>query len=266
MTLSDLPPRRLQIPAKVGPLPRRRLEPAATVKAVGGLAPLSDICLPAPMEIDDSAVKTITDQPISPRKRQRLSRYELLHDGGDRLPKARVRRDWQVLGLDPEDTIVHYDTLGGRTEVSPSNRVSVYAPRFAATRQVNNVIQYETVSPAAHVRLMATPHAAERRDEAEAVKQQIGTVREIGETVPQAVQDRQRGLNVEQLDIAKAMVRRLLPFENLEVIRTGVYDSHESTLCREVRPGRPSVDRDSNRAACVGQQARLDLGQNHGRQ
>ena len=75
---------------------------------------------------------------------------------------------------------------------------------------------------------MATPHAAERRDEAEAVKQQIGTVREIGETVPQALQDRQRGLNVEQLDIAKAMVRRLLPFENLEVIRTGVYDSREA--------------------------------------
>ena len=229
MTLSDLPPRNLRIPAEVVPLPNRRFNSTA-VKAASDLAPISDAYIPAPLAIDERAIETITDQTISPRKRQRLSRYELLHDGGDRLPKARVRRDWRVLGLNPEDTIAHFDTLGGRTEVSASNRVSIYAPRFAATRQVSNTIQYEAVSPAARLRVMAEPNESEIRELAEAVKQQIGTVCEIGDTVPQALQDGQRGLNVDQTDIGKAVVGRLLPFENLEMIRTGTYDTSEAAF------------------------------------
>jgi uncharacterized repeat protein (TIGR01451 family) len=229
MTLSDLPPQNLQIPTEISPLPKRRFYSTA-IKATNGLAPVSKAYIPAPLAIDECAIETITDEAISPRKRRRLSRYELLHDGGDHLPKARVRRDWRVLGINPEDTVVHYDTLGGRTEVSASNRVSIYAPRFAATRQVNNAIQYETSSPAARLRIMADPIESESRALAEAVKQQIATVREISDTVPQALQDGQRGLNVDQTDIAKAVMRKLLPFENLEIIRTGIYDSSEAVF------------------------------------
>jgi len=41
-----------------------------------------------------------------------------------------------VYGLDTEDTIAHYDTVDGQRIVQPSNRVSIYSPRFAAVRQV----------------------------------------------------------------------------------------------------------------------------------
>ena len=252
MTLSDLPPRQLRVPAKVSrlpakvdpppakvsSLPQRRFKSAA-VKAASGLAPISDVYIPAPAAIDDRAIKTITDHTVdhtvTARKRQRLSRYELLHDGGDRFPVARVRRDWRVLGLNPEDTIAHFDTLGGRTEVSTSNRVSIYAPRFAATRQVNNAIQYESVSPAVRLRVMDKPNESASRALAGAVKQQIGTVREISDTVPQALQDGQRGLNVDQTDIAKAVVDGLLPFENLEIIRTGTYVASEAAVVEKYR-------------------------------
>ena len=257
MTLSDLPPQNLQIPTEISPLPKRRFYSTA-IKATNGLAPVSKAYIPAPLAIDECAIETITDEAISPRKRRRLSRYELLHDGGDHLPKARVRRDWRVLGINPEDTVVHYDTLGGRTEVSASNRVSIYAPRFAATRQVNNAIQYETSSPAARLRIMADPIESESRALAEAVKQQIATVREISDTVPQALQDGQRGLNVDQTDIAKAVMRKLLPFENLEIIRTGIYDSSEAVFVEKYAQ--------AAQAWTEIQTVQLVLGKNHGRQ
>ena len=47
-----------------------------------------------------------------------------------------VDPDWTVRGLDLEDTVGHFDTLDGRTLVTASNRVAIYAPRFAAVRKV----------------------------------------------------------------------------------------------------------------------------------
>jgi uncharacterized repeat protein (TIGR01451 family) len=64
---------------------------------------------------------------------------EYLCDGGDYGLPAGVRADWTVDGLEQEDAIAHYDTLDGRVVVTPSNRVCVYAPRFAAVRRVTGV-------------------------------------------------------------------------------------------------------------------------------
>ncbi len=63
-------------------------------------------------------------------------RDEYLHDGGDHGSPAAVLKDRTVRGLEPEDTVVHYDTIDGRTGIQPSNRVNLYAPRFAAVRRV----------------------------------------------------------------------------------------------------------------------------------
>src|SRR5207253_1324239 len=68
---------------------------------------------------------------------------EYVCDGGDLNADAFVKKDWTVVGLDQEDTIAHYDTLDGRTEISASNCVCIYAPRFAAVRQVSAPIVYE---------------------------------------------------------------------------------------------------------------------------
>ena len=68
---------------------------------------------------------------------------EYICDGGDYPPEVAVDRDWQIHGLHPQDTIVHYDTLDDETEVEASNRVCIYAPRFAAVRRVTNFVQYD---------------------------------------------------------------------------------------------------------------------------
>ncbi|NQT17698.1 MAG: hypothetical protein HQ582_33390 [Planctomycetes bacterium] len=68
---------------------------------------------------------------------------EYLSDGGDSSPAAKVHEDWQIGGLDVEDTVGHFDTVDGRRIVTPSNRVSIYSPRFGAVRQVVGLRQDE---------------------------------------------------------------------------------------------------------------------------
>ena len=66
---------------------------------------------------------------------------EYLQDGGDREVQANLGAAGEIRGLDLDDTIAIYDTKDGRSIVEPSNRVAIYAPRFAAVRQVTSVLQ-----------------------------------------------------------------------------------------------------------------------------
>lgn len=61
---------------------------------------------------------------------------EFICDGGDRDPATIVREDWSAAGVDTTDTVMYYETLGGKVCVKPTNRTCVYAPRFGAVRQV----------------------------------------------------------------------------------------------------------------------------------
>lgn len=72
---------------------------------------------------------------------------EYLCDGGDSAPTARIGEDWQIGGLNVEDTVGHFDTVDGRRVVTPSNRVCIYSPRFGAVRQVVGLGQQEQRTP-----------------------------------------------------------------------------------------------------------------------
>jgi len=65
---------------------------------------------------------------------------EYLVDGGDDGLKAYVRGNWEIRNLNPEDTIVHYDTLDNRRLVEASNRVHIYSPRFGSVRKIDGVV------------------------------------------------------------------------------------------------------------------------------
>ena len=62
---------------------------------------------------------------------------EYLAVGGDDWTRAYVRGNLEIRGLDPEDTIVHYDTLDGSRLVEKSNRVHIYSPRFGSVRKID---------------------------------------------------------------------------------------------------------------------------------
>jgi uncharacterized repeat protein (TIGR01451 family) len=65
---------------------------------------------------------------------------EFICDGGDHPPKALLRRDDTLAGLQGEDTVVHYTTEAGDIEIKESNRVCLYAPRFASVRKITRAV------------------------------------------------------------------------------------------------------------------------------
>jgi uncharacterized repeat protein (TIGR01451 family) len=68
-------------------------------------------------------------------------RDEYLEDGGDRDIQVNLDPQGGIHGLELEDTVALYDTIDGRTCIEPSNKVCLYAPRFAAVRKVEMVSQ-----------------------------------------------------------------------------------------------------------------------------
>jgi len=75
---------------------------------------------------------------------RRLNRSdEYVYDGSDREARVQVDGDWNIYGMDTEDTFGHFDTLDGKRLVSPSNRVDIYSPRFSAVRRVDNLQRAE---------------------------------------------------------------------------------------------------------------------------
>ncbi len=153
---------------------------------------------------------------------------EYLHDGGDRPWGAKVDDDWQIHGLEPEDTIAHYDTLDGRRVVEASNRVHVYAPRFGAVRSVTTV--------SANLQVDAT-----RGMEAPAKTALQQEIRQPTTTLQNLEAVAQRGVarsDIYRTDIgdgalsttmaAVAFQDAFLPFESLAIIRDGFVEGSEA--------------------------------------
>lgn len=68
---------------------------------------------------------------------------EFICNGGDIPPEARVLRDDSIGGLQPQDAIVHYTTQAGDIEITATNRVCLYAPRFGVIRQISGAVAGE---------------------------------------------------------------------------------------------------------------------------
>ncbi len=160
---------------------------------------------------------------------------EYLRDGGDRRTPARVRPDWVIEGLQPEDTIGHFDTLVGQTIVEPSNRVHIYAPRFASVRSMNIPEQkMHTLNPAdvyfeeKLVRYddLKTPVARIQTDELISMD---GTKHaNIYRT------DRQNGMVSKQQPALEFAVG-YLPYEDLHIMRRGEFLQTEKARLAVVR-------------------------------
>ncbi|MGL6194898.1 MAG: hypothetical protein ACRC2T_08765 [Thermoguttaceae bacterium] len=64
---------------------------------------------------------------------------EYIVDGGDAGNKVTYKQDGLVRGVNPEDTVVTYETSGGQKFVRPSNQVKIFSPRFGSVRIVEGV-------------------------------------------------------------------------------------------------------------------------------
>ncbi len=161
---------------------------------------------------------------------------EYLRDGGDKDIPVAVAPDWQVRGLDLEDTVAHFDTLDGRTEVQPSNRVHIYSPRFGSVRQVTNVSQSDGREGWANVYM---PTKLTRHDKVQIAannKQNLQAERQVGTDLANTFRGR-LGKEVISNALGPQSFRDgFLPYENLQAIRTGeVLEAEMAFLAKGVQ-------------------------------
>lgn len=152
---------------------------------------------------------------------------EYLCDGGDQERPTVVGGDFRVYGLDVEDTVAHYDTVDGRRLVEPSNKVCVYAPRFAAVRQVNGMRQHEQHDLVGRVHLPIAATFHEESQLAAQFNQPQQPVGQIGTKQASTFRERNRGVSLEGAESLIGLKGREYLLGPLRVLETGVFDQSE---------------------------------------
>ena len=167
--------------------------------------------------------------PIGPWAPPGLPRHpwpsdEYLLDGGDETPAATVADDWEIRGLNVEDTIGHFDTVDGQRFVSPSNRVEIYSPRFRSVRQVVSLNQNEQRSPWAR---LDQPVRLVRHDDvqiAASSKQHFQSETDVGRNPPIILRSKQGDGAMSTAAGLSGFQDRAIPLEAPSAIRQGMLE------------------------------------------
>ena len=100
---------------------------------------------------------------------------EFVIDGGDRGDPVHYQ-SFLRYGVETEDTIAEYTDDEGASHVLPSNRVAVYAPRFAAVRTVQLPVEGFGVERMASAHRLAREVRLTTREGVRQHNQQTGAV------------------------------------------------------------------------------------------
>jgi uncharacterized repeat protein (TIGR01451 family) len=165
-----------------------------------------------------------------PGIRQPWPEDEYIRDGGDEGRPAGVVHDKQVVGLEMEDAVAHYDTLDGRTVVEPSNEVYLYAPRFGAVRQVVGLVSNEERQKAAGVELPQKLGVPTTVQKLAGAKQNVQPSGEIAARPPVALRSKQARDVISTVLGPRGFQDGFKPYENLAIIRRGVVREAEMPL------------------------------------
>lgn len=152
---------------------------------------------------------------------------EYVFDGGDREQEVAVDQSWNVYGLNIEDTVGHFDTLDGRRLVTPSNRVAIYAPRFAAVRRVDGLFNAESRVKVGEMEERTQLARAEAQDFSSTTKQHLALERFEGADRASGLINRNRGVVQENVTHLFGIRNTFEPYENLSLIRFGKFESSE---------------------------------------
>jgi uncharacterized repeat protein (TIGR01451 family) len=155
---------------------------------------------------------------------------EFIFDGGDHNPQVRLKSDMTQVGLDPEDTVIQYETLDGKTNVESGCRVAIYAPRFASVRKRTSTREKELA-----MRLQATL----RPDGPGTIRDQLPTAKvslplkaanSENVRVVEAFRDRRRPQPAELVIPMVTLSDAFKPYEDLSLIRNGDLKSTDPAL------------------------------------
>jgi uncharacterized repeat protein (TIGR01451 family) len=152
---------------------------------------------------------------------------EWICDGGDRERQVKVGRDFAVYGMDPEDTVAHFDTLDGRRLVQPSNKVCVYAPRFAAVRQIRGLNQHEQHDLVGNIHNPEQLHLSQEAQLPIAYNQPVQPIGQIGTKRASIFRERQPAVYADGLESLIAFQDRISLALPVQVLETNLLDQAE---------------------------------------
>ncbi len=154
---------------------------------------------------------------------------EYICDGGGST-KIQIGQDFSVRGLHPEEAIGHFDTLDGRTIVEPTNKVCIYAPRFAAVRKVDrayNDNKYEMVVGASQP---IKAHQEDERNLANTTMQPLQPIGAIEDRGPIGLIDRQPAIVLDRQQLPGTQRGALKAYEDFTFIGTGILQEADKPI------------------------------------
>lgn len=154
-------------------------------------------------------------------------RDEYLCDGGDHGLPAGVKADWKVTGLEQEDTVAHYDTVDGRTIITPSNQVCIYAPRFGVVRRVVDLQEYARYDAANGYGQIT---ALAKIDENEKIMTSLAKVEpnvNRAQDPASLLKERQQPGELDREVRLLADIGTLAPYANLQIVKAGILTGDE---------------------------------------
>ena len=158
---------------------------------------------------------------------------EWIYDGGDQPPAVRIREDYSLIGLGPEDTVVEFTTQDGREFAETGCRAAIYAPRFASIRRVTSYGLSDGVLAAKAARLDVPPVAVNAPIPTTQVAERAKIGRDSSVLVAEAFRERNRGVPLLQNHAPLAWVGNFAPFENMNLIKLGLWDETELVAVRK---------------------------------
>ncbi len=146
---------------------------------------------------------------------------EYIYDGGDRDPQVRLRSNNTQVGLDPEDTVIQYQTLDGKTNVDSGCRVAIYAPRFGSVRKRQGITERDMATRLQSANLPAGPVAIREKLPSGSVTQPIKSLNKENVRVVEAFRDRNQTMPSDRVLPMGTLSDAFKPFEDLSLIRKG---------------------------------------------
>jgi uncharacterized repeat protein (TIGR01451 family) len=215
-------PQELVVPTEANPaIDCPPVQPNFGMRQRGMLAPIQVV--PQPLVIGPIYDPECRINPWNPYPR----RDELVFNGGDQGKRATVDSSWNLYDVNPQDTIGHFDTLDGRRLVTPSNQVAIYAPRFAAVRKLDGLINYEARLKVGSMDEKKVLSLSESKDFSSTTKQYEGIDGFRGSKRASAFRETTRGINQDNTIQLLGARNVFEPFENLSLFRLGMHQKSE---------------------------------------
>jgi len=146
---------------------------------------------------------------------------EYIFDGGDHNPQVRLKADLSQVGLDPEDTVIQYETADGKTSVESGCRVAIYAPRFASIRKRQSTRENELAMRALSTLRPDGPGVLREQLPAVNVSQPVKLMNSDTVRVVEAFRERNRPMPAELVLPMVTISDAFKPYEDLSLIRNG---------------------------------------------